>query len=178
LDAGAKFGHNLAIDFDAAAGDQFFALPAAAEPGGGQNLLQALAGRMFADRGGSAWPRSRSLRAGPRLARVAGARSTGSSRPAFARHILARPLRARFILARSVLARPLGLALSRRRRGVTLHADHSPGALLLAAFALLAALTLRAVGAVMPFGGMWRFLCGKWSSFRAGHRFKGFVAKP
>ena len=41
LNAGAEFGHDLAIDLDAARGDQLFTLAAAAETGGGEDFLQA-----------------------------------------------------------------------------------------------------------------------------------------
>jgi hypothetical protein len=42
IDPGAQFGDHLPIDFDAALLDQFFALPAASQPGGGEDLLKAI----------------------------------------------------------------------------------------------------------------------------------------
>src|SRR5262249_33898790 len=59
LDARAQLGDDLAIDLDASAGYEFLTLTAAAEAGGGQDLLQAFAGGVFADGG---------RRGGPRLA--------------------------------------------------------------------------------------------------------------
>jgi hypothetical protein len=191
LDSAAKFGHDLSIDLDAAAGDQFLALPAAAEAGGRKHLLQAVTGRMLADRPGrltraAPFPPYVGLSSLTTASARPSSRAAGSTKPSSRTASTARP--SAFaphtpgfagLATRSVRLESLTYArFGRGQRGrfAIVHANNPAG--------LLPPSLSQIAGPVGPFcpggplGGAGRSLGVEWSSFWAGHSFKWFAAKP